>query len=92
MYDLQSDIFELYICNGIVVKNCRCFWRLVPKAFGDLMRSNPEAAAAMDEKGIVPDSLVIWDADQKEIKAMTLVDFDEWKNEEGRNITYGNGI
>jgi len=83
---------ELYICNGVIVKNCRCFWRLVPKAFGDLMRSNPEAAAAMDEKGIVPDSLVIWDADQKEIKAMTLVDFDEWKNQEGRNITYGNGI
>ena len=72
--------------------NCRCFWRLVPKEFGELMRSDPEAAAALDERGIAPDALVIWDAEHKEIKAMAVVDFEEWKNEEGRNNTYGNSI
>jgi len=25
VYDLQADLYELYICNGIIVKNCRCF-------------------------------------------------------------------
>ena len=25
VYDLQVDGFELYICNGVVVKNCRCY-------------------------------------------------------------------
>ena len=24
VYDLQSDDYELYICNGVIVKNCRC--------------------------------------------------------------------
>jgi len=27
VYDLQSYPYELYICNGIVVKNCRCWAR-----------------------------------------------------------------
>ena len=71
---------------------CRCFWRLVPKQFAELMRNDPEAAAAMDARGIVPYSLVIWDKDHKEIKAMAVVEFGEWKSQEGRNITYGNGI
>jgi hypothetical protein len=26
VYDLQADVFELYICNGVIVKNCYCFW------------------------------------------------------------------
>jgi len=25
VYDLQSGLYELYTCNGIVVKNCRCW-------------------------------------------------------------------
>lgn len=25
VYDLQSDMYELYICNGVIVKNCRCW-------------------------------------------------------------------
>lgn len=29
VYDLQIDKYELYICNGVVVKNCRCFLRPV---------------------------------------------------------------
>ena len=29
VYDLQSDMYELYICNGVIVKNCRCF--LLPR-------------------------------------------------------------
>ena len=24
VYDLQSDMYSLYACNGIIVKNCRC--------------------------------------------------------------------
>lgn len=24
VYDLQSDVYSLYICNGVIVKNCRC--------------------------------------------------------------------
>lgn len=40
VYDLTADNYELYTCNGIVVKNCRCSWvRYVPgfeKYFGQL--------------------------------------------------------
>ena len=25
VYDLQADMYELYICNGAIVKNCRCW-------------------------------------------------------------------
>ena len=25
VYDLQSDMYQLYICNGVIVKNCRCW-------------------------------------------------------------------
>lgn len=25
VYDLQVDDYELYICNGVIVKNCRCW-------------------------------------------------------------------
>ena len=25
VYDLQSDMYQLYICNGVLVKNCRCW-------------------------------------------------------------------
>jgi hypothetical protein len=31
VYDLTDDIYGLYTCNGIVVKNCRCTWvRYIP--------------------------------------------------------------
>jgi hypothetical protein len=29
VYDLQVEPYELYICNGVIVKNCRCFSRPV---------------------------------------------------------------
>lgn len=25
VYDLQVDVYEVYTCNGVLVKNCRCF-------------------------------------------------------------------
>ena len=33
VYDLQDRVYELYICNGVVVKNCRCWigYRIVKK-------------------------------------------------------------
>jgi len=30
VYDFQCDLYELYICNGVVVKNCRCWLTAVP--------------------------------------------------------------
>lgn len=35
VYDLQTRMYELYICNGIIVKNCRC------KTVVELMRRVP---------------------------------------------------
>lgn len=26
VYDLQDDMYGLYTCNGVLVKNCRCTW------------------------------------------------------------------
>jgi hypothetical protein len=61
--------------------NCRCFWRVVPESFKALLeRSDAESRALaydMDARGLVPDSLVMRDADGG-VVGKTIVSFNEW--------------
>jgi SPP1 gp7 family putative phage head morphogenesis protein len=45
VYDLQSDIYGLYTCNGVVVKNCRCF--LTPVVDLDLVSQQLDEALGL---------------------------------------------
>jgi hypothetical protein len=36
VYDLQADLYSLYTCNGVVVKNCRCSPRPKTLTYRDL--------------------------------------------------------
>ena len=35
VYDLQADVFQLYIANGVIVKNCLCYDEKVIPNIGD---------------------------------------------------------
>lgn len=90
VYDLQADIFQLYIVNSIVVNNCRCYTRFVPKAWADMMRSGDsderDAAQAMDDAGLVKDSMAIRSPKTGEIIARAVISFEDWQAERGQNI------
>ena len=81
VYDLQCQEYSLYICNGIIVKNCHCFTEMVPASFAELLRSGDasdnELAAEMEREGIAPNALVIRDVNGS-IIAKTIVDFERW--------------
>ena len=63
--------------------NCRCFERVVPESFASLLRDGTaeekEAALLADARGLVPDSMVIYDPDTHDIKAHEVVTFGEWE-------------
>ncbi len=62
--------------------NCRCFWRVVPASFKELLMQGDEdsrkLAYEMDARGLVPDSLVVRDASGN-IAAKTIISFDTWE-------------
>ena len=77
--------------------NCRCFERIVPRAFAELLRngSDEERQAALDAdaRGLVPDAMAIKDPDsglipsEQTLKAHIFVDFDKWMGQEGMSIS-----
>lgn len=60
---------------------CRCFARIVPKAWAELLRSGDEdqkaAALAMDDRGLVPDAMAIRNANGELVNTFT-VKFEQW--------------
>ena len=54
---------------------CRCFWRVMPKAWIDL--ADRELAHEMDIHGLVPDGMYIRD-EKGEVKAAMVVSFNVW--------------
>jgi hypothetical protein len=44
VYDLQSEIYGLYTCNGILVKNCRCGTTLTARPLEDIQAEAEELA------------------------------------------------
>ena len=59
---------------------CRCFYRLVPKDWADLMRSgDKDFARKLDSAGLVPDAMVIFDGAGQPAAAIT-VDFTAWRD------------
>ena len=77
VYNLQSEYYRLYICNGVIVKNCRCFYRVMPKDWIELSKSDPALAHALDVAEAVPDGMYIRD-EQGNIKAAAVVSFSDW--------------
>lgn len=73
--------------------NCNCYWRLVPKSWADLLKSgdldDQELSRIMDAKGLVPNAMVIRDADGN-VAGQTIVTFDEWKANQFQAIGAGN--
>lgn len=71
--------------------NCRCYWRMVPTAYADLLRSgdadSQALADAMDAENLVPDSLVIRDGETGDVVGKLIVTFDEWMQGKGLAIT-----
>jgi len=71
----------LYNSNGFVVKNCGCYWRLVPRSWISLLRDGDAdeqaIAKAMDASGEVPNAMLIFNDDGKLVGATT-VEFETW--------------
>jgi len=70
---------------------CRCFTRIVPVGFADLLRNGDEAerqaALTRDALGLVPDAMAIVDPETGKLKAHAMLSFDEWMGgERGINI------
>jgi hypothetical protein len=61
--------------------NCNCFTQMVPSSFAELLRSGDEAdislADQMERDGVVPNAMVIRDADGN-ISGKVIVDFHQW--------------
>lgn len=61
--------------------NCNCYWRIVPAAWAELLRSGDDdaykLAVDMDSKGLVPNTMAIRDS-SGDIGAYTTVDFGGW--------------
>jgi hypothetical protein len=61
--------------------NCRCFERIVPRDFAELLRNGTDeekqAALDMDARGLIPDSMAIKDADGN-LMAHFSIDFEKW--------------
>lgn len=61
--------------------NCRCYWRLVPKTWAELLAGGSEEdralAILMDAQGLVPNAMLIRDIDGK-IAGSTIITFEQW--------------
>lgn len=68
---------------------CRCFTRIVPRDFAELLRNGTDdekqAALDMDARGLVPDAMAIRDAEGN-LQAHLHVDFDTWAGLHGISI------
>ena len=66
--------------------NCRCYWRLVPHDWANLLVSGDADAIAtarqMDAEGMVPDAMSIRD-EQGKLAAHLVVDFPTWASTRG---------
>ena len=77
--------------------NCRCFERIVPRDFAELLRNGSDeekqAALDMDARGLVPDAMAIKDPDsgilpsEQSLKAHIHIGFDKWMGQEGMSIS-----
>ena len=70
--------------------NCHCFTELVPASFADLLRSGDSAdnelADQMEHDGVVPNALVIRNADG-DIAAKAIVSFQQWQKGQPLTVT-----
>ena len=73
--------------------NCRCFQRIVPSDFAELLRNGTDeekqAALDADARGLVPDSMAIYDPETHQLKAHIHVFFDAWAQQQDISISGG---
>jgi hypothetical protein len=71
--------------------NCRCYWRMVPTEYADLLRSgnadDQALADAMDARGLVPDALAIRDSQTGDVVGKLIIGFDQWLEGKGLAIS-----
>jgi hypothetical protein len=65
---------------------CRCFTRVVPKAWADL--ADRDLARAIDNRGLVPDAMIVRDKNGI-ISGAAIVSFEKWQENQARLITTG---
>lgn len=57
---------------------CRCYYRIVPKAWSEYLRSlDPEQADALSSRGIAPDAMAVRGDDGK-VAALVWVEYKDW--------------
>ena len=63
--------------------NCRCYWRMVPKEWAEMLRSGNaedyETAVDMDSQGLVPTAMAIKDL-SGDLAGQTTVTFGKWSS------------
>ena len=60
--------------------NCRCYWRIVPKAWADYLGTlDPEQGRALNARGIAPDAMAIRDKSTGKIQALSWIEFKDWQ-------------
>lgn len=68
--------------------NDRCFWRIVPREWAEMLRSGDEAqqsiALEMDNQGMLDDAMAIYGADGRSLVGATTVRFEDWDQDVAR--------
>lgn len=59
---------------------CRCYWRMVPRAWADYMKDvDPDAAHDAELRGVPPGGMAMRDPETGKLMGMTYVEFFDWK-------------
>jgi hypothetical protein len=74
VYDLQSIDYELYVCNGIIVKNCRCVWLPVMKSWAELLGDDFKAMDKAEKDRMVYE-------EKGKFKAYKMKSFKMWQEQ-----------
>lgn len=71
---------------GEVHPLCRCFWRVMPRAWLDFVKQiDPDQAAGLRAAGLAPDAMAIYGDDGK-VHAHAWVEYQQWRKDNADNL------